>query len=94
MPFAQHVRPYYARQAETLLNTWICGDAATLRTELDRAVNCHWPGAGIDRYLVELLRLVATGMRTCPDLYVPTAANPAVGIYLDILQRLSADQPR
>ena len=91
MRFTQHVRPYYARQAETLLNTWISGDAATLRAEVNRAANCDWPAVdGIDHYLVELLKLVAQGMKNCPDLYSARKANPVVGIYLEALQRLSA----
>jgi hypothetical protein len=91
MPSLTQVRPYYARQAETLLNAWICGDAGALKTQLNRTANFFWPaGGGIEGYLAELLQLVAQGMRKCPDLYAPAALNPPLGIYLDVLQCLSA----
>lgn len=85
------IRPYYACRAEALLESWICGDLARLQSELDRTVNTWWPEKDHrDRYLLELLKVVGHGMRTCPDLYVDRSQNPAIGVYLDLLQYLSA----
>lgn len=90
MLFHQSVRPYYACRAEALLQSWICGDIAKLQVELDYTVQSWLPAENqIDRFLLELLKVVARGMRCCPDLYAQRAVNPAVGVYLDLLRQLS-----
>ena len=90
MQFRHDVRPYYARLAETMLRSWIGGDIVKLRRELDSTANSWWwPKNQIDRYRLELLRVVARGMRNCPDLYEQRATNPMIGTYLDILEALS-----
>ena len=90
MNFRHKIRPYYSHRAEALLQSWICGDITNLHSELDNAVDSRWtPKDGMDRYSVELLKVVARGMRSCPNLYVSRTVNPEVGIYMDILQQLS-----
>jgi hypothetical protein len=83
-------RPFYAVQAETLLQSWICGDIARLRIELDRVAEFGRTVAGdSESHLAGLLRAVARGMRACPDLYASRERNPTVGAYLDLLELLS-----
>ena len=92
MRLDRDTRPYYACRAEALLQSWICGDTARLQSELDCTVNSRWPRENnIDRYRVELLMVVARGMRNCPDLYAQRSMNPVVGVYLDVLQNLSTN---
>ena len=85
------VRPYYACRAEAMLHSWICGDAARLQSEVDCTVNSWWPSEdNNDRYWLDLVKVIAHGMRNCSDLYAPRTMNPVVGVYLDLLQYLSA----
>ena len=95
MRFHQNDRPYYACRADALLRSWICGDSARLQLELDCTLNTWWPADNnMDRYLLELLKVIAHGMRNCPDLYAPRSINPVVGVYLDLLQHLSTSDTR
>lgn len=90
MRFHYDVRPIYANRAGTLLQSWICGDTTRLQAELYSTIDSRWsPVDDMDRYRLELLKVVARGMLSCSNLYAQRAISPDVGIYLDILQLLS-----
>lgn len=90
MRFCDDIRPFYAKRAEVLLESWICGDKKRLQSELNCIANFSpQPYDNVDHYFAELLKLVVRGMQHCPDLYAQRMENPVVGIYVDVLHNLS-----
>jgi hypothetical protein len=94
MPHLSHTDPSPGNQAEFLLQAWICGDPAGLERVFDHIGNSRvLPFDRTENMRLELLRVVARGLRACPDLYAQRSTNPVLGLYVDLLSFLSNETP-
>ena len=83
--------PIAVRQAQALLQAWVCGDLPRLHAELDRSTFLS-TGAGSrpGSEQLELLKSVASQMRCCRDLYAERSTDPRLGVCVDLLMHLSS----
>lgn len=86
--------PSPVRQAEVLLEAWICGDTAGLEAAFDHIGHSRVrPIDRVENTRLELLKVVARGLKACPDRYAPRSISPILGLYLDLLIFLSNAAP-
>lgn len=84
-----------AALARTLLEVWLSGDRYRLRLELERiALTGEFPATSDESDRIDLLKSLARRMRESSELFTLPSDSPRVGIWLDLLNHLSASDPR
>jgi hypothetical protein len=84
-----------AALAKSLLDVWLSGDRYRLRLELERiSLTQDLPATSDESDRIELLKSLARRMRESSELLTPRSDSPRVGIWLDLLNHLSASDPR
>jgi hypothetical protein len=77
-------------QAGALLQAWVCGDVYSMDVTLDHIANSRIrPFNRSERTRLDLLKVVARGLRSCPNRYASRSTNPALGLYVELLSFLS-----
>lgn len=80
-----------ARQAQSLLRAWVCGDLPRLQAELDRSTFVYSVAdSHPESEQLGLLKSVACQMKSCPDLYAERSADPQLGLCVDLLMHLAS----
>ncbi|MGD1070261.1 MAG: hypothetical protein ABSB15_08980 [Bryobacteraceae bacterium] len=84
-----------AELAKSLLEVWLSGDRYRLRLELERiSLIEELPATSDESDRIDLLKNLARRMKESSDLFTPRGESPRVGIWLDLLDHLSAADPR
>jgi hypothetical protein len=88
---AFHPPSVAVRQAQSLLQAWVCGDLPRLQAELERSTFlCPGAVGHQDREQLELLKSVAVHMKSCRNLYAERTADPQLGLCVDLLDHLAS----